>query len=999
MKKTLLVIYFLCALVQVKAQQTFPVNGSHDIRPQLYAFTNATIVVNPTKTIERGTLLIKGQKIEAVGKDLSIPKGYLIIDLEGKFLYPSLIDAFSTYGLPVAATSSRGGGRPPQVMISTKKGAYNWNEAIRPEIQAQNIFSIDESKAEELKKLGFGAVQSLINDGIVRGSSLVVTLNTTHENEAIILHESAAQYSFNKGTSSNSYPSSLMGSIALLRQTYYDSEWYKSQNEEYNISLKEFNRLQSLPQFFEVSDVLDIFRVNNIAKEFNQSFIIKSAGNEYQRLNEVKATGSKLIVPLNFPKTYDVEDPSAARNVSLSQLKHWEMAPTNPGAIAKAGIPFSITANGLEKSSDFWSNIRKAIDYGLSEEDALNALTITPAEFLGVSDKLGSLEKGKLANFIITSAPLFKSEAIIYENWVQGNRFIADPIDEADIRGEYNTHIVGLGDAKLIIGGKPGSYEGTINTPNDTSKTKVKISRDGHLVSISFNPKGSEGSTRISAYVSSQKPAQLKGKLVKPNGISYDWTADFANSHADVAKKVTPKKEISVGSLIFPFVSYGYEVAPKSETILIKNATIWTNEKDGIVTETDLLIENGKIKAIGKNLSSGSAKIIDGTGKHLTPGIIDEHSHIALQGVNEGAQSVTSEVRMSDVVNSEDINIYRQLAGGVTTSHLLHGSANAIGGQSQLIKLRWGKTPEELKFGGNDGFIKFALGENVKQSNWGDAGGSRFPQTRMGVEQVFVDAFTRAKEYKAAKAIKGNSVRRDLELDALVEILDEKFFITSHSYVQSEINMLINVADNMGFKVNTFTHILEGYKLADKMAERGIAGSTFADWWAYKMEVAEAIPYNAYLMHTQGVVTAINSDDAEMARRLNQEAAKIVKYGGISEEDAFKMVTLNPAKMLHIDDRVGSIKVGKDADLVVWNNNPLSIYAKAEKTFVDGIKYWDIDEDASRQKELEIERARLIQKSLDSKVQGNVTQRPESKPSILYHCETMEEMELGYFIN
>src|SRR5690606_27445934 len=331
----------------------------------------------------------------------------------------------------------------------------------------------------------------------------------------------------------------------------------------------------------------------------------------------------------------------------------------------------------------------------------------------------------------------------------------------------------------------------------------------------------------------------------------------------------------------------------------IKNATIWTNEAEGVLENADVLLAGGKIKAVGQGLSAGGAMVIDGTGKHVTPGIIDEHSHIPIsRGVNERSHYVAAEVRIGDVVNSEDINIYRQLAGGVTTSHLLHGSANAIGGQSQLIKLRWGETPEGLKFGGNDGFIKFALGENVKQSNWGDATGSRFRQTRMGVEQVFVDAFTRAKEYKAAKSIKGNLVRRDLELDALVEILEEKRFITSHSYVQSEINMLIDVADRMGFKVNTFTHILEGYKVADKMSERNIAGSTFADWWAYKVEVSDAIPYNAYLMHSQGVLTGINSDDAEMARRLNQEAAKIVKYGGISEEEAFKMVTLNPAKMM-----------------------------------------------------------------------------------------------------
>ncbi len=486
----------------------------------------------------------------------------------------------------------------------------------------------------------------------------------------------------------------------------------------------------------------------------------------------------------------------------------------------------------------------------------------------------------------------------------------------------------------------------------------------------------------------------MKGELTLPDGTSSPWEAVYSKELTADKKKVAKKTPIAEGKVMYPFLSYGNEELPSAQTVLFKNATVWSNEEPGIMTETDVLVEGGKIKAVGRNLSAGNALVIDATGKHLTPGIIDEHSHIAIsRGVNEGTQAVTSEVRVGDVINSEDINIYRQLAGGVTTSHLLHGSANPIGGQSQLIKLRWGRSPEELKFEGSDGFIKFALGENVKQSNWGIAG-VRFPQTRMGVEQVFIDAFTRAKEYKEARSKKGNQVRRDLELDALVEILDEQRFITCHSYVQSEINMLMDVADRMGFKINTFTHILEGYKVADKMSERNIAGSTFADWWAYKMEVSDAIPYNAYLMHSQGVLTGINSDDAEMARRLNQEAAKIVKYGGVSEEEAFKMVTLNPAKMLHIDDRVGSIKAGKDADLVLWSDNPLSIYARAEKTFVDGVKYWDIEEDNLRQQQLVQERARLIQKSLDAKKGGSSTQRAESKPALLYHCETMEDFTI-----
>jgi imidazolonepropionase-like amidohydrolase len=375
---------------------------------------------------------------------------------------------------------------------------------------------------------------------------------------------------------------------------------------------------------------------------------------------------------------------------------------------------------------------------------------------------------------------------------------------------------------------------------------------------------------------------------------------------------------------------------------------------------------------------------------------VDEHSHIAITGgVNEGTQAVTSEVRIGDVLDSEDINLYRQLAGGVTTSHILHGSANPIGGQTMLIKHRWGLLPEQLKLEGAPGFIKFALGENVKQSNWGIPEGTpnmRFPQTRMGVEQVYVDAFTRAKEYKAAMAVKGNHVRRDLELDALVEILNDTRHITCHSYVQSELNMLMHVADSMGFHINTFTHVLEGYKVADKMKARNIAGSTFSDWWAYKMEVQEAIPYNGAIMHDMGIVTAFNSDDEEMARRLNQEACKAVTYGKAPEEEALKFVTLNPAIMLHVDNRIGSLKPGKDADIVVWSADPLSIYAVAEKTYVDGIKYWDIDEDAAKQKALKADEARIIQKMIAAKNKGAATQKPDGghRPKA-YTCDTIED--------
>ncbi len=1002
MKKTLLLIFTLFTFYLAKAQETYPVNGSFDIRSGQFAFTNANVVVSANQMIKGGTMIIKDHKIENVGTGIAIPKGYVIIDLKGKYIYPSLIDAFSSYGLPEAPRQSFTFRGAQPVFTSTKDGAYAWNEAIRPEMHVNNIFNIDAKKAEELKKNGFGVVNSTIKDGIARGTSTAVTVGIDNVNSVVLNSATAANYSFNKGTAKTDYPGSLMGAISLIRQTYLDASWYKTQNKEYNISLDEFNKQQNLPQIFEVSDWEDVLRADKVGDEFGKQYIFKSGGDEYKRIAAMKATGGKFIIPINFPKAYDVENPSDAKSVTYAQMKNWELAPTNPSALEKAGIEFAITLADLESSKDFWTNLRSAIDNGLSEQQALKSLTETPAKFLGIDAEVGTLSKGKQANFLITSDSLFKKGNIIFENWVQGSRYTVAQMDVKDLRGDYNLTIAGLGNLTMKVGGAVGAYDLNIErTGTDSTKVKGTFSRNGDLVSMYFDlKKNPKGDLRLSGYLDKMNPITFKGEAVNPDGSTTNWFATLATPFKEKDKKEDAKPKIELGKIVYPFVAFGNQEAPKQESVLFKNATVWTNEKDGILKNTDVLIENGKIKAIGKNLGAGNAKVIDATGKHLTPGIIDEHSHIAIsRGVNEGTQAVTSEVSVGDVVDAEDINIYRQLAGGVTTSHLLHGSANPIGGQTQLIKLRWGQTPEEMKFGGNEGFIKFALGENVKQSNWGDFNTIRFPQTRMGVEQVFIDAFTRAKEYKASWATYNSAKnksgltapRKDLELDALVEIMNDTRHITCHSYVQSEINMLMHVADSMGFKINTFTHILEGYKVADKMAARGIAGSTFSDWWAYKMEVWDAMPYNGKLMHDAGVLTAFNSDDAEMARRLNQEAGKAVKYGNVSQEEAFKFVTLNPAKMMHIDNRVGSVKAGKDADLVLWSDNPLSVYAKAEKTFVDGINYWDIDKDAQKQKELKSEEARLIQKMLDSKNGGSKTQRPSfTKPS-LDTCDTMEE--------
>ena len=971
MKKFIPFVSLLVFAGAVQAQVTRAVNGVQDIRHTVYALTNATIVKDAENTITNATLLFKDGKIVAVGKNVSIPNEASVTDLKGKYIYPSFIDIYSDYGTPPIERTVRGPGFFTSTQFnSNTKGAYGWNQAIKPEIDASEVFTADDKKAKTLREMGFGSVLTHVKDGISRGTGAFVTLETTTENLAIIKEKASNHFSFNKGSSTQSYPGSLMGSIALLRQTFLDGQWYKTKpaEEGVNKSLQAWNENLNVPMIFEAGSKWNNVRADRIGDEFGYQFILKGGTDEYQRMDEMKASKATFILPLNFPDAIDADDPNDVRFVSLQNLKHWEMAPTNPSAFEKAGIRFALTSSDLRDVKQFWPNLRKAMDYGLTEKTALAALTSVPAQMLNVYNQVGSLDVGKLANFIVTNGPIFSEKTILLQNWVNGTNYDIKP-DPEYAKGTYavemqmpdgtvrkmNLNVRNLNSADIV--------------GDDTLATKFSL--EDRMVKLSYaEKKDAAQNYRLSGV---QSGTDWSGVGTDASGRNFLWTARYQSDFAGKTDSLKKKKPGDIGKLLFPNMAYGWETLPQQETILLKNGTVWTNESEGIVENTDVLIQNGKIARIGKNLSAPSNAVsIDATGKHITPGIIDEHSHIAVQSINEGGQSVTSEVRIGDNLDPDDIDIYRQLAGGVTTSHILHGSANTIGGQTQLIKLRWGVNDEGLKFKGADPFIKFALGENVKrtpaQTN------NRFPDTRMGVEQVQMDAFTRAKDYEnALKGPNAKNVRKDLELDALVEIMNGKRFITCHSYVASEILETMDVAEKFGFKINTFTHILEGYKVADAMKKHGVAASTFSDWWAYKLEVQDAIAHNAGIMHNVGLNVALNSDDAEMARRLNQEAGKIVKYSGINEEDALKMVTLNPAKMMHIDKQVGSLKAGKDADVVLWSGHPLSVYSKAEKTIVDGIVYFDREKDLELRKQIASERNRIVQAILKEKKPGIAT--------------------------
>lgn len=463
-----------------------------------------------------------------------------------------------------------------------------------------------------------------------------------------------------------------------------------------------------------------------------------------------------------------------------------------------------------------------------------------------------------------------------------------------------------------------------------------------------------------------------------------------------LSKAMNPRMRVALACALclfaLPLFVHATPPPDAPAVILIENATILT-VSHGTIEHGSVLIKNGKIAEVGKSIKAPKdAQVIDAAGQFVMPGIIDCHSHIAIDGsVNEGSISVSSMANIADVLNPDDVDIYRDLAGGVTVANVLHGSANPIGGQTIVIKLRWGQPASKLPFEGAVPGIKFALGENPKRSGFSIPGQpKRYPATRMGVEETIRTAFAEARDYKktwddydkrvAAGDKTAVAPRRNLQLDPLVEVLEGKRYVHAHCYREDEILMLLRVAKEFGFKVRTLQHVLEGYKVADEIAESGTGGSTFSDWWAYKVEAYDAIPYNAALMTHRGVVVSINSDDAEEATHLNQEAAKTIHYGGLTHDEALKLVTINPAIQLGIDKRVGTVDVGKDADLTIYNHDPLSAYAVVQKTLIDGQVYFDRQRDIAGRPALDKEKKELMEKEKKSGEKKSDEKKSEGKP-------------------
>jgi len=988
--KFLLFSLLLVSASAAISQETYPVNGVHDPRHITHAFINATIFISPEKRLDSSVLIVEDGKITAVGKGVEVPKDAVIHDCTGLNIYPSFIDPYA--GLNASEKLKE----QPNV-------ASNWNSAIHPELNYQPNLPLNKKVKDDWLASGFGVANIHLRDGIMRGSSSAIHIGIEQPNKAIIENNSTHHFSFSKGSSKDDYPSSHVGAVALIRQTFYDAQWYaQAKTKENNASLAFLSISKNSVNIFELNSPLSVRNVDDLSKEFDIPFVIKATGEEYLNLDEIPEK-SRIILPLNFPKPLEVKDPFEARMVSLAELKHWESAPFCPVILHNEGHQLSLTRDTLKTSKEFVQALYKLSKTGLSHGEVLAMLTENPAKILGLHSKLGTLENDKIANFFISEGQLDDSFFRIVEHWNIGEQVFNAPVKNKSMIGKYNL-VINKTDFEISVNDiSEKSIKSSGVVKSSKKKLAVEILRQNDLLTLIIK----DDSTKNLLYQLSGKISLNEtlwdGKGIDSSGAWITWAAikDRDKVEKDTASSEIEKDTLAIPQFIHPNKAYGIiNESAQARTFVITNAVVWTCSDTGKLERADIWVENGKIKAVGSGMLYPSNLFrLDAKGRHVTPGIIDEHSHIGLRGgVNEGGQASSAEVRMSDAIDPWNINIYRQLAGGVTAAQLLHGSANPIGGQSALIKLKWGKSASDMLIKDADGFIKFALGENVKRSNSRNNKG-RFPLTRMGVEQSYFDAFTRAQEYQRlqkptppekGKVTSFNKViRRDLELDALSEILNKKRFISCHSYVQSEILMLMDVADSFNFQVNTFTHILEGYKVANEMLSHGVSASTFSDWWAYKFEVNDAIPYNAALLTKVGVNTAINSDDAEMGRRLNQEAAKTIKYGGMSEEEALKMITINPAKMLHLDDRMGSIEVGKDADLVLWSDNPLSVYAKVEKTYIEGVLYYDEASQVAAQQAIQRERSRIITKMLSDPSSEKRAIKP--KKQYEYHCDTILE--------
>ncbi len=967
--------------------QTTPTEGLRDNAPGVHALTGARIVVAPGQAIEQGTVVIRDGIIEAVGARVVAPPDARVWDLTGRTLYAGFIDAYTDVGMRQEL---------PDDAEEMARGAVYWSPQVRSFVDAAAELTLNEGTGSAaLRAQGFTTAMSVPRLGLFRGRTAVVSLRDGPVAERLLPGITAQSVALRRDIAvDRGYPTSAMGAVAFIRQTLHDADWHArahaaferdprgARRPEANAALAALTPVVrgNQPLVVHAENEEDILRGLSFRDEIPVTLWIRGTGGEYRRLQELSRLDVPLILPVHFPQAPEVDGAERVLNLTLAELRHWHRAPENPARLAGAGVEFALTADGLADPADFLPNVRTAIARGLDADVALAAVTTVPARLLGIERTHGTVEAGKAANLVVVDGDVFADGTEVEAVWVDGRRFEIRAPAGADPRGEWR--VAGLGperlEGTLTLEGSPSRLTGTFAAAGaEAVLTAARVGGTAPQLQLSFpgHVLGHEGTVRLSGSVSERA---LHGWGELPDGRRVNWVGERVGegpgggSNADSPEADPATLPRGIASPATPagpeaFMEFGRTDTPEQpRELLVRGATIWTMGPDGVLDGADLHVRQGRVVRVGRNLPApANATIVDAAGHHVTPGLIDPHIHSGVSGgVNETGSAIVPEVRIRDVLSVDNIWMYRQLAGGLTTAHVMHGSANPIGGQNQTIKLRWGATADGMHFEGAPRTVKFALGENpVRRAG-------RYPDTRMGVDEIIRDHFRAARAYEATwrdwerNGRRGLQPRRDLRMDALVDILNGEILIQSHCYRQDEILMLMRLVEDFDFRVHAFHHGVEAYKVAPELAAHGAAAVVWSDWSSFKIEAYDATTYNARILLDAGVLTALHSDNAQIASRMNWEAAKMLRTG-IDETRALALVTINPARVLGVDDRVGSLEPGKDADFVIWSGHPLSTASHARQTWIDGRRYFDVDEDQALRQQVERERSRLIQMILD----------------------------------
>jgi imidazolonepropionase-like amidohydrolase len=1013
---TLLLLAALClapAIVPatVRADDPPPPEGPGGRRHRVHALVGGRVVPRPGELLPSATVVIRDGTIEAVGADVVPPADAQVWDARGLTIYAGLIEPY----LPIDPRKKpRGGGDDEEDEDEEKdeddtpegprapRGATHENPAVRPERLVAQELSLDHDTLDDLRKAGFTAALAVPSKGVLRGQSALVVLRDGPAREQVLRARVAWHVAFEPNSAGpGKYPNSLMGAIALVRQTLLDAEHHLASQRAYasspmgqprpqtNVSLDALagSLAEQLPVMFEAADGPMALRGLEVLGELDLvPWLVLGEADGGKWLDILARAGAPMTVSLNLPPAPRWDDADEAERVPLEALRRWWLAPAGPSRLERAGARFAFTTTGLADRGDWRARIRAMLARGLGADTALAALTTAPAALLR-APQLGVVAPGGIANLTITDGDLFAEGTRIVEVWCDGRRHDLVPAvaPREAIAGEWTIELEQAARVAVKLapadGGGADELEAVFPAaPKGAPPRPARLWRDRLELSIPAALAGTPQDALVVLRVRGNLARGTYGLPVVGGGVQ---EREALARHAPKDEKKKPEEKPGEAeepdeAPYLPTVPVATWAAwpplPEAPTpaVVFRGGTVWSLGPARTFVG-DVLVVDGHIAAIGTAVDApAGALVVDCRGRHVTPGVVDCHSHSFIAGdVNEWTNSCTAECRIHDVLDAESVDLYRQLAGGVTTANQLHGSANAIGGQNAVVQLRWGSPPAALRFEGAPAGIKFALGENPRRANWGGELPPRYPTSRMGVEELIRERFLAARNYRRARDEWTAAERKelipprvDLQLEALAEILEGTRLVHCHSYRQDEILAMIRLAEELGFTVGTFQHALEAYKVADEIAAHGAGVSTFSDWWAYKFEVYDAIGWNGALCVQRGVLTSFNSDSSEMARRLPQEAGKAIRYGGLTPEEALALVTLAPARQLGLTERVGSLEVGRQADLVVWSGGDatgaVSALARCDETWIGGRRYFERNRDAAAQELVKAERRELV---------------------------------------